>query len=108
MRSSKRLPKIWQEVLGIKEVGIHDNFFELGGDSLLIVQVRSKLQKTLNKEFSIAEAFEYPTISALADYLSGERVEELALQQVNERANRLQEAMEEEAQLIEKRRKARE
>ena len=102
------IAKIWQEVLGIKEVGIHDNFFELGGDSLLIVQVRSKLQKTLNKEFSIAEAFEYPTISALADYLSGERVEELALQQVNERANRLQEAMEEEAQLIEKRRKARE
>ncbi|MEC4891786.1 MAG: SDR family oxidoreductase [Oscillatoria sp. PMC 1051.18] len=104
----QQIAKVWQEVLGIKEVGIHDNFFELGGDSLLIVQVRSKLQKTLNKEFSIAEAFEYPTISALAEYLSGEQVEELAFQQVNERANRLQEAMEEEAQLIEKRRKARE
>ena len=98
---------IWQEVLGI-EVGRHDNFFELGGDSLLIVQVRSKLQEKLQKEFSIADAFEYPTISALAEYLSGEQIGESAFQQVNERANKLQEAIEEDKQLIEQRRKARE
>jgi NADPH:quinone reductase-like Zn-dependent oxidoreductase/acyl carrier protein len=102
------ISQIWQEVLGIKEVGRNDNFFELGGDSLLIVQVRSKLQKILNKEFSIADAFDYPTISALAEYLSGEKVEELAFEQIDERANRLEDAIAEDAEIIEQRRKARE
>ena len=30
-----RSPSIWQELLGIEQVGIHDNFFDLGGHSLL-------------------------------------------------------------------------
>ncbi|MEM1395738.1 MAG: SDR family NAD(P)-dependent oxidoreductase, partial [Cyanobacteria bacterium P01_H01_bin.150] len=29
----QKLCNIWQEILGIKDVGIYDNFFELGGDS---------------------------------------------------------------------------
>jgi amino acid adenylation domain-containing protein/non-ribosomal peptide synthase protein (TIGR01720 family) len=31
--------RIWEEALGIGEVGVHDNFFDLGGDSLLAIQV---------------------------------------------------------------------
>ncbi|BAY84414.1 putative beta-ketoacyl synthase [Calothrix parasitica NIES-267] len=104
----QEIAQVWQEILGIKEVGRSDNFFELGGDSLLIVQVRSKLQKILNQEFSIADAFEYPTISALAEYLSGEKVEEFALEEIDERAKMLQDAIEEDAELIEERRRARE
>ena len=33
------LVRIWSEVLGLSEVGIHDNFFELGGDSILSIQI---------------------------------------------------------------------
>ncbi|MHC5895234.1 phosphopantetheine-binding protein [Nostoc sp.] len=102
------IAEVWQEVLGINEVGRYDNFFELGGDSLLIVQVRSKLQKRLNINFSINDAFEYSTISALAQYLSKDQTQELVSQPINERAEKLQKAIAQDAQLIEKRRKARE
>ncbi|TBR56966.1 hypothetical protein B4U84_26390, partial [Westiellopsis prolifica IICB1] len=104
----QQIAEIWQEVLGIEEVGIHDNFFELGGDSLQIVQVGSKLQKKLNINLPTTDAFEYPTISALAKYLSGEQSEELVSQQSEQRATRLEEAIEEDEQMIEERRKARE
>ncbi|KYC36591.1 polyketide synthase [Scytonema hofmannii PCC 7110] len=97
---------IWQEVLGIKNIGLHDNFFELGGDSLLIIQVRSKLLKTLNKNLSIADLFEYSTISALAEYLGGKQVKEPTFQLADERASRKEAAMQEKRQLMKQRRMA--
>ncbi|NIR48174.1 amino acid adenylation domain-containing protein [candidate division KSB1 bacterium] len=61
---------IWQEVLGVKKVGVDDNFFDLGGHSLLLVQVQNKLQAVFNRDLSIIELFKYPTIKAQARYFS--------------------------------------
>ncbi len=66
------ITNIWQELLHIDKVGIHHNFFDIGGHSLLMVQVHSKLQKALNREISIIDMFQYPTISKFAKYLSQE------------------------------------
>ncbi|WP_315790941.1 amino acid adenylation domain-containing protein [Fischerella sp. JS2] len=73
------IANIWQEVLHVNEVGIYDNFFELGGQSLLLVQVHSKLQKILPRDLSLVEMFQYPTISSLAKYLNQEQNEAAAL-----------------------------
>jgi acyl-CoA synthetase (AMP-forming)/AMP-acid ligase II len=59
----------WREVLGVERVGVHDNFFDLGGDSLLITQVRSRLQSAFRRPLSIVDLFLHPTVSALARYL---------------------------------------
>ncbi|BDA68763.1 beta-ketoacyl synthase [Calothrix sp. PCC 7716] len=101
----QKLANIWQELLGIKNVGLHDNFFELGGDSLLIIQVRSKILKVLKKNLSIADLFEYSTVSTLAEYLSGKQIEEPVFQQADERASRKEAAMQEKRQLMKQRRK---
>jgi acyl transferase domain-containing protein/acyl carrier protein len=55
----------WQELLGVEPVGIHDNFFELGGDSLLAIQLTSRLRDTLGAEVSIQSLFDAPTIASL-------------------------------------------
>ncbi|WP_371934131.1 SDR family NAD(P)-dependent oxidoreductase [Chroococcidiopsis sp. CCNUC1] len=104
----RAIANVWQAVLGIQEIGIHDNFFDLGGDSLLAVQVRSKLQHQLDRDLSVADTFEYPTIHALATYLKGESTDPSDPQQLNERADRLQVAIEADEALIEQRRRARE
>jgi acyl transferase domain-containing protein len=101
----QKLANIWQELLGIKNVGLYDNFFELGGDSLLIIQVRSKILKLLNKNLSIADLFEYSTISTLAEYISGKQIEQPIFQQADERASRKEAAMQEKRQLMKQRRK---
>ncbi|WP_343794068.1 phosphopantetheine-binding protein, partial [Dokdonella soli] len=44
------LARIWSELLGHERVGRHDNFFELGGDSLLAVQLISRLRQMLGIE----------------------------------------------------------
>ncbi len=64
------LAEIWQEVLKIEQVGIHDNFFELGGHSLLIVQVHRMVCLRFQTDLTIAQMFQFPTISLLAKYLT--------------------------------------
>ena len=59
----------WREVLQVDRVGVHDNFFDLGGDSLLITQVRSRLQSAFHRPLSIVDLFRFPTVSALARHL---------------------------------------
>ncbi|MEO6732999.1 MAG: amino acid adenylation domain-containing protein, partial [Ferruginibacter sp.] len=39
------LVTIWKELLGIDQVGIEDNFFEMGGDSILTIQIVSRLRR---------------------------------------------------------------
>ena len=82
------LANLWQEMLQVEKVGVNDNFFELGGHSLLVVQVHSKLQGTFNREVSITDLFKYPTISALASYLSQEQNQQSSLEKVQEQAEK--------------------
>jgi len=36
---------LWQDLLGVSEIGVHDNFFDIGGHSLLSVRFISRLDK---------------------------------------------------------------
>ncbi|MDX6528652.1 MAG: hypothetical protein QOH41_942 [Blastocatellia bacterium] len=60
------LARIWSEVLGRENIGIHDNFFELGGDSILIIQVVSSAHR-VGLKLSAQQVFEHQTIAALAN-----------------------------------------
>ncbi len=82
----RQVARIWQEVLGLKEVGIHENFFELGGHSLLLVQAQSKLQESFHIPVSIVDMFKYPSISTLAKYLSQGQTESASVVQGQKRA----------------------
>jgi non-ribosomal peptide synthase protein (TIGR01720 family) len=59
------LAGIWQDLLGIAQVGIHDNFFELGGDSVVAIQVVLRAnQEGLN--LSAKHIFDHGTVAELA------------------------------------------
>jgi amino acid adenylation domain-containing protein len=66
------LARIWCEVLGLKQVGVHDNFFEMGGHSLRATKAVSGMEKITDKDLAPAILSQYPTIAGLAEYLSRE------------------------------------
>ncbi len=59
------LANIWQQVLGLEQVGIYDNFFELGGDSILSIQVVSRA-KQQGLALTPRQLFENQTLIDLA------------------------------------------
>jgi amino acid adenylation domain-containing protein/non-ribosomal peptide synthase protein (TIGR01720 family) len=65
----QKLTEIWQELLDIEQVGVHDNFFELGGDSILTIQVVSRMRR-FGYEFEVNDMFTYQTISDLSQAIS--------------------------------------
>jgi acyl transferase domain-containing protein len=58
---------IWEDLLGIDHVGGDDDFLELGGNSLLAVQVASRLREIFRINIPIQTLFEAPTPSKLAE-----------------------------------------
>ncbi|MDN4090756.1 amino acid adenylation domain-containing protein [Paenibacillus polymyxa] len=61
-----KLAQIWQDVLGLTQVGVKENFFEIGGHSLRATTLASKIHKELNKPLPLRSIFEAPTIEHLA------------------------------------------
>ncbi|MBB1062164.1 non-ribosomal peptide synthetase, partial [Marilutibacter spongiae] len=60
-----RLAGIWQQVLGVEQVGVHDNFFEIGGDSILAIQVVSRANQA-GMGLSTKQLFDAQSIAELA------------------------------------------
>ncbi|MDQ6893669.1 MAG: amino acid adenylation domain-containing protein [Acidobacteriota bacterium] len=62
----EKIAKIWREILGVQEVGVHDNFFDLGGHSLVAVAVIARIEKELGRSVGLATIFRAPTVAELA------------------------------------------
>ena len=61
-----QLAKIWENVLGLQNIGMKDNFFDLGGHSLLVVRLFDRIQKRFGRHLPLDIIFQAPTIGQLA------------------------------------------
>ncbi|MDM5301989.1 non-ribosomal peptide synthase/polyketide synthase [Bacillus subtilis] len=61
-----QLTAIWQDVLGLEQVGIRDHFFDIGGHSLRATALIAKIQKQMHVQIPLRDVFRFPTIEQLA------------------------------------------
>jgi acyl transferase domain-containing protein/acyl carrier protein len=80
----RTIADVWQEVLGIKRVGIHDNFFDLGGNSLLGIQLMSMLRRAFLLELPMNSLFEAPTVAEQAIVISETQRKEHELEELEQ------------------------
>ena len=62
----REIAYVWQEVLGVDQVGADDNFYELGGHSLLATQVASRLSDTFRAELPLQPLLGAATLAQAA------------------------------------------
>ena len=66
-----KIAAIFQELLGVNEIGIDDNFFDLGANSLMMVRVVEKIRAELGLKMSVVRVFQFPTLRSLAAAVAG-------------------------------------
>jgi nonribosomal peptide synthetase DhbF len=74
--SERLIGNLWQEALGIEQVGIYDNFFELGGHSLLCIQVIARIEQVSGQRLSPRLLLLNTLEQVAAQLTTGERVME--------------------------------
>ncbi len=66
----KNLARLWGEILAISNVGVLDNFFDIGGNSLLSMQLATRMSQLLGKHVAVVKLYQFPTVRALAEHFA--------------------------------------
>gem|GEM_PF-145609 len=66
------LMHLWQDLLGLTQVGAQQDFFALGGHSLLAMRLIARVQRTFGVSLSFEDILNTPTIEAISS-----RIDEL-------------------------------
>lgn len=63
-----KIAKVWEAVLGKKQIGIDDDFFKKGGHSLLAIKLEVELEK-IGLEINYLDLYKYKTIRKMSVYI---------------------------------------
>jgi hypothetical protein len=65
------LVRIWEQVLGVRGLGVHDRFFEIGGHSLLAAKLVDAIERETGYRVPLTALFADDTVDGLARALRG-------------------------------------
>ncbi|MDN3356790.1 type I polyketide synthase [Actinomadura sp. DC4] len=73
----RTIAETWQAILGVDRVGVDDSFFDLGGESLLAMQLVTRLRQELDVALSVRRFFDAgdPTVRGLVRVIEEVRAE---------------------------------
>jgi amino acid adenylation domain-containing protein len=69
------LQEIWQDILGIKPIGMDDNFFELGGHSLNAIKIELQMESR-GMQLSSQDIYNCKTIRKLGELATAEKLDD--------------------------------
>ncbi|CAF1390131.1 unnamed protein product [Adineta steineri] len=79
----KNLVEICQNLLNMEQISFNDNLLLIGAHSILINQIKSKIQQRFKINVPIKIFYEYPVLSMLAEYLKKVLLEQQEKEQIN-------------------------
>jgi yersiniabactin nonribosomal peptide synthetase len=84
--TEKNIAAILQDVVDIKNVGIHDNFFDMGADSLHLVRFHKLLNDSFGRDIPLLSLFEHTSVGSLAEYLDQNSINQPTARSIQNRA----------------------
>ncbi len=65
----QRMQTLWQQILGVDDIGIRDEFIALGGHSLKATRLVAAVEREFATELSLYDFFKFPTIEGLCTFI---------------------------------------
>ncbi|KYG37661.1 type I polyketide synthase [Bacillus gaemokensis] len=78
----EKIQMIWENLLGVQVLGKNENFFDLGGDSLLAIQLVTRLRENFDPDISMDIIFNFPTIGELTIEIEGNHIDQEDLNEI--------------------------
>lgn len=69
-KTEMALALLWEDILGVRRVGINDNFFEIGGDSISATRMINQAKKQLLIDIPLGVLFKTSTIVDITELLN--------------------------------------
>ncbi|MFK7829713.1 MAG: beta-ketoacyl synthase N-terminal-like domain-containing protein [Congregibacter sp.] len=91
---------IWEQFLGIEQIGINDDFFALGGNSLLGAQLVAEINQACVLGLDLSSLFAAPTIGNLAKLVLETKLAEHDLSDLEAELEQLESLSEEEVEAL--------
>jgi acyl-CoA synthetase (AMP-forming)/AMP-acid ligase II len=76
--AEQALARLWSEVLGVEQVGVHDNFFMLRGDSLQAARLVARVNAAFRVQLPLPTVFREPTLAEQAAAIERLLLEDVA------------------------------
>jgi acyl carrier protein len=73
-----RLADIWSSLLGVRNIAPSDNFYELGGQSLMALQIVSRVREQFSVELTLSDLLENPILSRFGTLVQDRLVDGIA------------------------------
>ncbi|THA54597.1 non-ribosomal peptide synthetase [Streptomyces sp. A1136] len=70
-RTEETVRSLWQELLGVEDIGRDDTFFGRGGHSLQLVPLQLRLREELGVDVPVLDLLRHPTVAALGRHVDG-------------------------------------
>ncbi|MBZ4400293.1 amino acid adenylation domain-containing protein [Myxococcus sp. AS-1-15] len=68
----RALVGVWEEVLGVRPVGVTEDFFALGGHSLMAIRLLARIRGVVGRSLPVAALFQRATVEHVASVLRRE------------------------------------
>ena len=65
----RRVARVWEEVLGVGQIGWRDDFFDLGGHSILFAKLQQRIKAEFQQTLPLAKLFQAHTVARMARLL---------------------------------------
>lgn len=81
-----KILSIWKVILDDEDIGIQDNFFEIGGNSISLMKMVRLINKELNINLKVLNAYKFTNIEMLTNHITQDI--EPSLDQVDEKISK--------------------
>lgn len=69
--TERTIARIWEDLLGVTDIGPDDDFFDLGGHSLIAVRLANRIEKQCGERIRLSSLLEARTVRQIAAMLGG-------------------------------------
>jgi len=73
------IAEIWQQLFSLENIGVSDDFFRLGGNSLLMLDLKFKLEQKFNKNIVLSDLYKYSGLAEQAQFVQQQSANTITL-----------------------------